>query len=92
VTPKKRPGSSKAPLPVDGGAAIARVLEKTNGDLSAKQAARDAKNAIRVSAGMTPVAFKPDLSFAIYFAKYIGQEIAAALAPYFPGVRSGETP
>jgi hypothetical protein len=76
----------------DGAAALARVLEATRRDVEAARSARDEKNARLTAAGKKAVGFKPELSFAIYFAKYIGQEIAAALRPDFPEVRSGETP
>jgi hypothetical protein len=35
---------------------------------------------------------KEQLSFAIYFARHMSAEIAAALEPEFPGIRSGENP
>lgn len=82
-------GRSEAP---DGRAAIARALERTRQDLAEKKAARNVRNAQLIAAGKKTKEFKADLSFAIYFAKYIGEEIATALEPHFPGVRSGENP
>jgi hypothetical protein len=76
----------------DGAAALSRVLERTRGDVSAAKAARAKENERLVARGKRPKPFSESLSFAIYFAKYVSGEIAAALEKDFPGVRSGETP
>jgi hypothetical protein len=76
----------------DGAAVLSRVLDATRRDVEAARSARNEKNARLTAAGKKIITFKPELSFAIYFAKSIGQEMAAALRPDFPEVRSGETP
>jgi hypothetical protein len=78
---------------VDGAEVIARVLMRTRADVAEAKAKRTEENARRTAGGQKPKpAVKEQLSFAIYFAKYMGAEIAAALEPHFPGVRSGENP
>ena len=88
----KRAATGTPRGPVDGTAAIRRALERTAKDLDTKRLAKEEKNRRLKAQGKEAAEFKADLSFAIYFAKYVGQEIAAALEPTFPGVRSGETP
>jgi hypothetical protein len=71
---------------------LARVLSRTRADVETARSAREEKNARLRAAGARVVPFKEQLSFAIYFAKYMSAEIASILAADFPGVRSGETP
>lgn len=85
-------GAAPVPGLPDGSVAIRRVLQRTKVDVDAARAVREEKNARLVAAGKNPKKFKPELSFAIYFAKYMGEEVAAALDPLFPGIRSGEKP
>lgn len=66
----------------DGKALLGRVLKRTHQEVAVAEAARKADGK----------PFKRDLKFAILFAKYMGEEIAAALDPRFPGIKSGETP
>jgi hypothetical protein len=78
---------------IDGAEVIARVLTSTRADVADAKARRVDENVRRLAKGQKPKpAVKEQLSFAIYFAKYMGEEIASALRPRFPGVRSGETP
>lgn len=72
--------------------AIARVLRRTRADVADAKRLRDELNQRLRASGRRPKAFKEQLSFAIYFAKYMSAEIAQAFARDFPGVRSGETP
>ena len=74
------------------GRAIQLVLTRTRSDVAAAKPVRDTKNERLKAAGKRTQPFKEQLSFAIYFAKHMSAEIASALAPEFPGVRSGETP
>lgn len=86
------------PQPAGGGppeaeSVIARVLRRTRADVEAAKRARKELNDRLVASGRRPKpAVKEQLSYAIYFAKYMSAEIAAALEPEFSGVRSGETP
>lgn len=79
-------------MPV-GSEILQRVLSQTRRDVGQAKQAREAEN-VRLSAAgrraKPPV--KESLSFAIYFAKYMSAEVATALRPAFPEVRSGETP
>jgi hypothetical protein len=71
---------------------IASVLSRTRADVAAAKRDREEQNAKLIAKGKKPKAFKQQLSFAIYFARHMSSEIAAALSREFPGVRSGETP
>ena len=75
-----------------GDSVIARVLGRTRTDVANAKREREELNERLKAAGKRLKPFKEQLSFAIYFAKYMSAEIAAALATDFPGVRSGETP
>lgn len=81
--PKRaRPPASTRTIP-DGRVVIESVLDATNADVTKAEAAARAAGKKR---------FKKDLNFAIAFAKYMGIEVAKALAPDFPGIISGEKP
>jgi hypothetical protein len=71
---------------------ILRVLNQTRTDVAEAKRNRKELNERLTAAGKRPKPFKEQLSFAIYFAKYMSAEIAAVLSSDFPGVRSGETP
>lgn len=71
---------------------ISRVLVRTRTDVQVARQARADKNERAKTTGKRTTPFKEQLSFAIYFARYMSAEIAAALSSEFPGVRSGETP
>jgi hypothetical protein len=79
---KSRPRTSKRTIP-DGRVVIKAVLDATKRDVTAAEAKA-------VAAGKKK--FKKDLNFAIAFAKHMGDEVARALAPDFPGIISGEKP
>ena len=64
----------------DDGRVIKAVLDSTT---------QEVNEAAAKAAGKP---FKKDLKFAIAFAKYMGIEVANALAPDFPGIISGEKP
>lgn len=75
---------------LDGAAVIAQVLHRTRGDVQLATSKRDAKNELSKKAGKATSPFKPQLSFAIYFAKHIGSFMADGLRREFPEVQSGE--
>lgn len=79
--------------PAELDSVIGRVLRRTRADVAVAKRAREEENERLAALGRrTRPPVKVQLSFAIYFAKYMSAEIAAALEPDFPGVRSGETP
>ena len=86
---KGLPRRKKAPAPPDGSSVIRAVLENTERDVAAAEAAKKAK---QKATKKTPKPFKRELQFAIDFSKHMGIEVAKALDPYFPGITSGETP
>ena len=78
---------------IDGAAILRRVVHATRADVENAKISREQENKKRATAGQRPKpAVKEQLSFAIYFAKYMSAEIAITLRPTFPTVRSGETP
>jgi len=85
------PGGISVP---DGPEIIGRVLARTRADVDAAKVARAEENRARTLAGKKPkAAVKESLSFAIYFARYMSAELAAALVALdadFDGVRHGE--
>lgn len=90
---RRTKAKAKAPGRLDGGALLTRVLERTRTAIEESRAQREVENERRRAAGralLRPI--NDNLSFAIYFAKYMGEELAAGLEPHFPGIRSGETP
>ncbi|MFB3910108.1 MAG: hypothetical protein ACE15D_17105 [Candidatus Eisenbacteria bacterium] len=69
------------PARIDGISLLKGVLERSRRDV--EEARSQTKKKDR---------FKPDLKFAISFAKHFGTELARVLDPLFPGIRSGEIP
>ena len=86
--------SRPSPQVPDGRSIIKRVLEKTRRDVQAAKDEREETNTrLKARGKKLKPAVKISLSFAIYFAKYMSAEIAAALVALdagFDGVRSGE--
>jgi hypothetical protein len=82
----------RKPVRSDGAAVIQRVLSSTGIDVEAARRRREELNARLAANGKKTKKFKPELSFAISFARYMGREIATLLEPDFKGVRSGENP
>ena len=77
----------------EGAAVLRRVLERARNDVATAKRAREEENERLLAAGrQIRPAVKEQLSFAIYFARHMSAEVAVALRPNFPTVRSGETP
>jgi hypothetical protein len=87
----RRPAPSNPPV-LDGAVVIRTVLERTRSDVAQAETRRAALNERLRSQGRATKKFKPQLTFAIQFAKHMGQFIADALRPDFPVIKSGENP
>jgi hypothetical protein len=86
--PKKPPLKTPRSSAPDGKAMIRAVLEKTRPEVAAAKAKAETK----AKASGEKSKFKPDLKFAMVFAKHMSAAIAAALRPKYPEIKSGENP
>lgn len=85
---KKAPSKTSRLTPPAGNAMIRTVLEQTRPEVAAAEAQAKAKAKAQ---GKTSK-FKPDLKFAMVFAKHMSAAIADALRPRYPEIKSGENP
>ncbi len=86
---KKAPASRTPRLsPLASNATIRAALEATRQEVAAAEAQTKAK----AKALGKKSKFKPDLKFAMVFAKHMSAAVAAALRPKYPEIKSGENP